>query len=81
MKSLLLLLIWKLQWIEALLPMYSHYRKPLDQLDPEMKGFGAPANNQNSPAYTEIAALPSAKVTVKVGENDLGEVGLGKVGK
>ena len=28
----------------------------LDQIAPDMKGFGAPANETNSPAYTQIAA-------------------------
>ncbi|MDE2857188.1 MAG: CehA/McbA family metallohydrolase [Chloroflexota bacterium] len=40
-------------------------KTPLDQLVPDMKGYGAPANDSNSPAYTHIAAIPSATVTVK----------------
>lgn len=47
---------------------------PLDQLAPDMKGFGAPANATNSPTYTQIAAIPSATVTVKHGDEVLGRV-------
>lgn len=46
---------------------------PLDQLPPDMKGFGAPANETNSPAYTQIAALPSATITVKHDDEILGQ--------
>ncbi len=44
------------------------YPLPARLLDDEtlhMRGFGAPPNQQSSPAYTEIAAVPSATVTVK----------------
>ena len=44
----------------------------LDLIEPEMKGFGAPANLTNSSAYSQVAAIPSASVTVKHGGNLLG---------
>jgi len=44
----------------------------LDQIAPDMRGFGAPANETNSPAYTQIAAIPSATITVKHGNAVLG---------
>ena len=50
---------------------------PLDQTEPEMAGFGAPPNEGLSPAYTEIAASPSAKVVVRSGEEALCQVGWG----
>ncbi|HEX5418053.1 MAG TPA: CehA/McbA family metallohydrolase [Chloroflexota bacterium] len=36
-------------------------------------GFGEPLNQQSSPAYVQIAATPSATVTVKSGDEVLGE--------
>ncbi|MCH7653218.1 MAG: CehA/McbA family metallohydrolase [Chloroflexi bacterium] len=39
-----------------------------------LKGFGEPLNTKSSPAYVEIAATPSATVTVKQDGNVLGEV-------
>lgn len=50
---------------------------PLAEMD--MQGFGAPENHANSPAYTHIAANPSATLTVKLGENFLGAVNWGKL--
>lgn len=44
----------------------------LDLIEPEMKGFGAPANPTNSPAHSQVAAIPSATVTVKYGDDLLG---------
>ena len=49
-------------------------KTPLDQIAPDMKGFGAPANETNSPAYTQIAAIPSATVTVRHGDEVLGQL-------
>lgn len=43
-------------------------------IDDSMKGWGQPYNNQNSPAYVEIAALPSATVRVKHNEEEIGSV-------
>jgi hypothetical protein len=37
------------------------------------KGFGEAQNSQNSPAYVEVAAIPSATVTVKSAEEELGK--------
>jgi hypothetical protein len=51
--------------------------RPLDEIDPEMAGFGAPPNESASPAYTEIAASPSATVTVRSGESALCDVNWG----
>lgn len=45
----------------------------LDQIAPDMRGFGAPANETNSPAYTQIAAAPSATITVRHGDEVLDE--------
>lgn len=54
-------------------------RQPLDQLDPEMVGFGAHPNEGIAPAYTEIAASPSATVTVRSGEAALCTVNWGEL--
>ncbi len=43
------------------------------------KGWGEAQNPKSSPAYTEIAALPSATVTVKQGEEEVGKVNWGDV--
>ena len=51
---------------------YSLPETPLEQAD--MHGFGAPENRKSSPAYTRIAANPSATVTVKQGDDVLGLV-------
>ena len=39
-----------------------------------MKGWGQEYNNKNSPAYVEIAALPSATVKIKDGEKEVDSV-------
>jgi len=44
--------------------------------DPQA-GFGEPLNRQSSPAYVQIAAVPSATVTVKNGDDVLGEANWG----
>ncbi len=43
------------------------------------KGWGEAQNPKSSPAYTEIAAIPSATVTVKQGEEEVGQVNWGDV--
>lgn len=43
-----------------------------DFLDDSFKGFGEAQNPTNSPSYVEIAATPSATVTVKAGDEALG---------
>ncbi len=45
-----------------------------DFLQDPFGGFGEPQNAHNSPAYTEIAAIPSATVTLKSGDAILAEV-------
>ncbi|MDE0503836.1 MAG: hypothetical protein OXI86_07130, partial [Candidatus Poribacteria bacterium] len=47
--------------------------------DDSFKGWGEAQNPKSSPAYTEIAALPSATVTVKQGEEEVGKVNWGDV--
>ncbi|MEX2543326.1 MAG: hypothetical protein WD314_16090, partial [Trueperaceae bacterium] len=47
--------------------------EPLDVAAPEMRGFGAPPNRSSSPAYTTIAALPSATVSVTQSGESLAE--------
>ena len=47
---------------------------PQGFLDRPMGGFGAQANPGSSPAYVEVAASPSATVTVTQGEHTLGAV-------
>lgn len=42
-------------------------------LKDDFRGFGEAQNQTNSPAYCEIAATPSATVTVKQGEEILGQ--------
>ena len=48
-------------------------------VDDSFKGWGEAQNPKSSPAYTEIAALPSATVTVKQGEEEVGQVKWGDV--
>lgn len=48
-------------------------------LNDALRGWGQPYANHNSPAYTEIAALPSATVAVKSGEQELARVRWGDV--
>jgi hypothetical protein len=43
------------------------------------RGFGEDQNEANSPAYTEIAALPSATVTVRSGEELVAAVSWGEL--
>ena len=43
-------------------------------LQDPMGGWGEQANRSNSPAYVEIAASPSATVTISAGEETLGNV-------
>ncbi|MFL5804355.1 MAG: CehA/McbA family metallohydrolase [Roseiflexaceae bacterium] len=45
-----------------------------DFLADPMPGFGEPLNQRNSPAYVEVAAIPSATVTLKSGEETLAQV-------
>jgi hypothetical protein len=40
----------------------------------DMRGWGQPYHGENSPAYVEIAAQPSATVTVKSGQDEIGSV-------
>lgn len=42
-------------------------------------GWGEPLNRQNSPAYVEIAAIPSATVRVTAGEVELGQARWGEI--
>ncbi len=53
--------------------------QPLDMLDPEMAGFGAPPNDGPSPAYTKIAGSESATVTVLSGDEPLCAVNWGEL--
>jgi hypothetical protein len=50
-----------------------------DFLNDPFKGWGEPQNPKSNPAYVEVAATPSATVTVKQGEEELGSVGWGKL--
>ncbi|HWQ13261.1 MAG TPA: CehA/McbA family metallohydrolase [Roseiflexaceae bacterium] len=43
------------------------------------RGFGERQNEHNSPAYTEVAAIPSATVTVKSGAETLAEAPWGEL--
>ena len=43
------------------------------------KGYGQEANTKSSPAYVEISAIPSATVTVKQGDKEVGKVNWGEV--
>lgn len=51
--------------------------EPLAESDPARAGFGAPRNEQSSPAYAEIAALPSATVRISQEGEELGSVNWG----
>ena len=46
-----------------------------------LKGWGEGQNSRSSPAYVEVSAVPSATVTVKQGDEVLGEVNWGEVEK
>ena len=48
-------------------------------LDAEPKGWGEEQNTHASPAYVEVSAVPSATVTVKQGEEQVGQVRWGDV--
>ncbi len=54
-------------------------KEPLDRIEPDMKGFGAPANHNNSPAFSQVAAIPSATLTVKHGDDILGTATWGEL--
>ena len=41
---------------------------PLDKADPSMRGFGAPKNKSNSPAYAKVTGIPSATLKIKSDE-------------
>lgn len=43
-------------------------------LSDELKGWGEALNGASSPAYVQVAAIPSATITVKQGEDTLGSV-------
>ena len=44
-----------------------------------VKGWGEEQNTKSSPVYVDIAAIPSATVTLKTGEKELGKVNWGEV--
>ena len=48
-------------------------------IDDSFKGWGEAQNAKSSPAYVEIAAIPSATVTVKQGQEEVGKVRWGEV--
>jgi hypothetical protein len=48
-------------------------------LSDDFKGFGAVSNETNSPAYVEIAATPSATVTVKANDTEVGRANWGEL--
>ena len=50
-----------------------------DFVNDDFAGWGEAQNPKSSPAYVEVAALPSATVTVKQGEEKVGEVRWGDV--
>lgn len=52
---------------------------PEDFLGNPIKGWGEERNTKSSPAYVEIAALPSASVTVRHGDQELGSLRWGEV--
>jgi hypothetical protein len=43
-------------------------------LDDPFRGYGEPQNEHNSPAYVEVAAIPSATLTLKSGDATLADV-------
>jgi hypothetical protein len=49
--------------------------EPLELVEPHMRGFGAPANPTSSPVYAEVAATPSATVSVLHGSKVVAEAG------
>ena len=52
-----------------------------DFLRDDRKGWGEPQNPASSPAYVEVAAIPSATVTVSQGSETLGAVNWGELEK
>jgi hypothetical protein len=50
-----------------------------DFLSDDLKGFGEATNGNNSPAYVEIAAIPSAQVTVKADDAEIGSANWGEL--
>ncbi|MBZ0303427.1 MAG: CehA/McbA family metallohydrolase [Anaerolineae bacterium] len=48
-------------------------------LGDDLKGFGQTDNSGSSPAYVEIAAIPSATVTVKVNDAEVGQANWGEL--
>jgi len=48
-------------------------------LDDSTKGWGEKQNPKSSPAYVEVAAVPSATVTVKKNKEPIGEVNWGEL--
>ena len=50
-----------------------------DFLNDERKGWGEPQNNSSREAYTTISATPSATITVKNHDEELGEVQWGEL--
>ena len=50
-----------------------------DFVNDDFAGWGEAQNPKSSPAYVEVAAIPSATVTVKQGEEKVGEVKWGDV--
>ena len=63
----------------------STYVFPLPQastdefIEDSYKGWGQEDNGQSSPAYVEVSAIPSATVTVKQGDEEIGSVNWGEV--
>ncbi len=63
----------------------STYVFPLPQastdefIEDSYKGWGQEDNGQSSPAYVEVSAIPSATVTVKQGDEEVGSVNWGEV--
>lgn len=53
--------------------------EPLAEANTALPGFGAPRNEQSSPAYVEIAALPSATVSVSQDGEVLSSVNWGEL--
>lgn len=61
---------------------YALPEQPADAfLHDTFQGWGEKQNPNNSPAYVEIAAIPSATVTVKRGEEAIGSVKWGELEK
>ena len=50
-----------------------------DFLNDAYKGYGEPSNTKSSPAYVEVAATPSATLTVKQDGQEVGKVNWGEV--